>query len=582
LIPEENRSELQAALDTVLHTGRPAGVEYSLPFEDGERHFEARLLPHMEGQVITVVRDITDRQRAEQALRDSEEHFRRLIENSSDVATILGPDGINLYQSPSIQYVLGYTPDELSGTSAFERIHPDDAAACREVLGWIMQNPGETRSVDFRYRHKDGDWRVLEARARTLLPDSADAGLVINSRDITERRQYEEALEEAKEEAERANRAKSDFLSRMSHELRTPMNSILGFSQLLARRALEPEQRKGVDHILKAGRHLLNLINEVLEISRIEAGRLNFSLEPVSVETVVDEARALILPLAEQHGITLHDIERDSELYVVADRQRLAQVLLNLLSNAVKYNRPDGTVSISCGEDGEAGADRVLRIGVRDTGPGIPATQLDRMFVPFERLGAEQSEVEGTGLGLALSKRLVEAMGGTLTVESSPGQGSTFWISLARASSPTTRSERDQASAKAAVSADSSPRAKLLYIEDNLPNLTLVEAILAERPGIELLSAVQGRTGLTLALEHRPDLILLDLHLPDMHGDQVIRELLADETTRAIPIVIVSADATPRSVDRQSLAGAAAYLTKPIEVAEFLSTVDGILAKRRA
>ncbi|HEY0022920.1 MAG TPA: ATP-binding protein [Longimicrobium sp.] len=519
--------------------------------------------------------------RSDLALRGSEEHFRRIIENASDFASILGPGGVNTYQSPAIEHILGYKPEEIVGTSAFDRIHPEDWAACREVLGWVTGHPGETRPVEFRYRHKDGSWKVIEAHARTLLPDSAAEGVVVNSRDVTERTRYEKDLRDAVAAAEAANRAKSEFLSRMSHELRTPMNSILGFGQLLARKDLPPDQRKGVDYILKAGEHLLTLINEVLEISSIEAGRQTFSLEPVHVATVLQETRALIQPLAAQRGLTLGDCDLEPRLHVHADRQRLVQVLLNLLANAVKYNRPGGDVSMVCEERERPGGARTVVIGVRDTGPGIHPDDVLRLFTPFERLGAAQSDLEGTGLGLALSRRLVEAMGGTLTVDSRVGEGSTFLVELARSESPiaVVGLEGGRLAGAAAPGVDASP-ATILYIEDNLPNLALVTAILAERPYITLLSSVQGQMGLDLAAQHGPQLILLDMHLPDVRGDEVLRRLRENPRTREIPVVIVSADATGSSVGRLTDAGASGYLTKPLDVAQFLATVDRLLPPR--
>lgn len=582
LLPESIREEFDSGLREVAgsHQGF-CRLEYSQHFEDGLRHFELRMLPLGDEQVITVVRDITERHRAELALRKSEEQFRKLIENSTDVATILGPDGINRYQSPSITYVLGYSSDEMIGTSAFDRIHPDDAAACREVLTAVMQEPGITRSVEFRYRHKDGSWRVLEARARTILADSAAEGAIINSRDVTDRRRYEEELRLAKEEAEQANRAKSEFLSRMSHELRTPMNSILGFGQLLERKELPADQLKSVEHILKAGRHLLNLINEVLEIARIEAGRQNISVEPVRVAPALQEARAFILPMVVERGLEIEEGFVDADLYVQADRQRLVQVLLNLLSNGIKYNRPQGTVRILCREALGEGGTPVVQIGVQDTGDGIPPDKVARLFVPFERLGAEQSGVEGTGLGLALSQRLTEAMGGRLLIDTTPGEGSTFWVELARMASPTENATRGRvATSTPQTSSVPRPPATILYIEDNLPNLALIETILSDRPEITLLSAMQGKLGLLMAIEKRPELILLDMHLPDLRGDEVLRRLQSDPRTARVPVVMVSADATPNTLDRLLKAGAAAYLTKPLDVGDFLETIDRFLVPR--
>ena len=381
-------------------------------------------------------------------------------------------------------------------------------------------------------------------------------------------------LSEATADADRANRAKSEFLSRMSHELRTPLNAILGFGQLLEMDALSERQAEGVGHILRAGRHLLGLINEVLDISRIEAGRLSLSLEPVPVRETIAQAMQLVGPTATVLAVTLRVGAVDERLHVLADRQRLQQVLLNLLSNAVKYNRPRGTVTIGC----ERAGDERVRISVTDTGPGIAAEKLERLFVPFDRLGAEATGVEGTGLGLALSKSLVAAMSGTMDVRSEPGTGSTFSVELAVASAP-------EAAGLAAVAADGPLAAParpqtILYIEDNLSNLRLVESILSRRPGVTVLSAMQGRVGLDLARHHLPDLVLLDRHLPDIPGEEVFRLLAEDPRTRAIPVVMLSADAILTGVQRLLDAGVRAYLTKPLDVRRLLDVIDETLEAR--
>ena len=574
IVPEPVAGEIHQGMEEVVRTGALVCVEFTLPFEDREREVEARLVPFNDGQVITVVRDVTDQKDAERALQSSEEHFRRLIENSSDIATIVDIDGINRYQSPSIKHILGYDPEEIVGTSALDRIHPEDVPACREILRWMVEHPGVTRGAEFRYRQKNGGWRVLESRGRTLLPDSAAAGVVINSRDVTGRKEAEVVLERARQAAERANRAKSEFLSRMSHELRTPMNSILGFAQLLGRKELVPDQRRSVDHIMKAGEHLLNLINEILDISRIEANRHQLSLEPVRLSNVVCEGLMLIQPLAGQRAIRIDDCRVDPMYYVHADRQRLAQVLLNLLSNAVKYNREGGEVTLEY----EVTDERV-RLGVRDTGKGIPVDRMDQLFVPFERLGAEQTGVEGTGLGLALSKRLVEAMEGSLTVESVEGEGSVFWVELIRVSDPTDAAGLRSGDVRAATPQPASgSTSTILYVEDNLANLALIETILVDRPGVTLIPALQGTIGLDLAIEHRPDLVLLDLHLPDVPGDEVLRRLREHPRTRHLPVVVISADATPRRSEGLMRDGASAYLTKPLNVDEFLGTIDRLLS----
>jgi signal transduction histidine kinase/ActR/RegA family two-component response regulator len=377
-------------------------------------------------------------------------------------------------------------------------------------------------------------------------------------------------LRAATAEADRANQAKSEFLSRMSHELRTPLNAVLGFAQLLEMDALSPRQAESVAQILRAGRHLLGLIDEVLEISRIEAGRLRLSVEPVPVHDTLRQAIELIRPSATGQDVAVSVEPVDQRLHVLADRQRLQQVLLNLLSNAVKYNRRAGTVSVACEP---VAADR-LRITVTDTGEGIGPDKIARLFTPFDRLGAEASPIEGTGLGLALSKTLVEAMGGAIHVESRPGQGSRFGVELSLVPDPGARvvtiaSPRD----RLAVATLAQPRT-VLYVEDNLSNLRLVESVLARRPGVTVLSAMQGRVGLELASAHRPDLILLDRHLPDMTGDDVFAQLRADPRTRAIPVVILSADAIASGTRHLIEAGVRAYLTKPLDIQALLTIID--------
>jgi signal transduction histidine kinase/ActR/RegA family two-component response regulator len=375
-------------------------------------------------------------------------------------------------------------------------------------------------------------------------------------------------LVESNARAEAANQAKSDFLSRMSHELRTPLNAVLGFGQLLGRRAEDPRDRESVEQILKGGRHLLSLINEVLDLARIESGRLSLSPEPVQIAEAVSRTLDLARPLAAERRITLRaDAARTGPRYVLADTQRLHQVLLNLVANAIKYNRDGGDVTVGCAE---AGAGR-LRFVVTDTGAGIPPALQARLFTPFDRLGAETGPVEGTGLGLVLAKRLVEAMGGVIGVESVEGRGSTFWLELPEAASPE-ENVRRRAAAPATLAA--ARGGTVLYIEDNAANVRLVETILAERPAIRFISAMQGRLGLDLARQHRPSVILADLHLPDISGEDVLREVRADPALRDIPVIILSADATPGQISRLLAAGARAYLTKPLDVQELLAKID--------
>ncbi len=388
-----------------------------------------------------------------------------------------------------------------------------------------------------------------------------------------------EELTTARDAAMTATRAKNSFLSSTSHELRTPLNSILGFTQLLQMSELSAEDSDAVARILGAGRHLLTLINELIDIARIESGDLSLSVEPVLVCPLTEESRQLMAPIAAERGIRIIQDCPHPVLAVHADRHRLSQVLINLISNAIKYNHRDGTITISCREEGTGHASIV----VSDTGPGISPENIERIFAPFERLGAEQTMVEGTGIGLPLARALTEAMHGRLTASSVPGQGSALTISLPRAPdqvripapglAPASPAARPRAPAGASIS--------VLYIEDNPANVELVTRFLGGKPNIRLRSETSGRAGLDRATRDRPDIILLDLHLPDINGDQVLSELKAEPVTAAIPVIVLSADASRAVVRRLLASGALAYLTKPIELAE-LGTLLGTFAAARA
>jgi signal transduction histidine kinase/CheY-like chemotaxis protein len=376
------------------------------------------------------------------------------------------------------------------------------------------------------------------------------------------------SLQEARLAAEKANKAKSDFLSRMSHELRTPLNAVLGFGQLLEMDGLTPDQAENVSQITKGGAHLLDLINEILDISQIESGHMSLSPEAVLVSDVVESAVALLRPLADERSVHLiGGSDHGCGHFIFADRQRVKQILLNLIGNGIKYNRQGGSVSISCFQP-ERGK---LRIQVTDTGPGIAADQFHLLFAPFERLGAEQTSVPGTGVGLALSRGLAEAMGGRLDVESTPGRGSTFWVEFAIVESPL--KILDDAN-HPAQRTDEDSTLTVLHIEDNLANVQLVERVLAQRPEITVVPAMQGRMGVDLARRHHPVLILLDLNLVDLPGAEVLQILRSDPDTADIPVAIVSADAMPRQVQRLLSSGAVAYLTKPIDIHRLLDLVD--------
>jgi len=391
-----------------------------------------------------------------------------------------------------------------------------------------------------------------------------------------ERRKAEEGLIAAKEEAERANTAKSVFLSSMSHELRTPLNSVLGFSQLLALDKVHPltdSQKEIVGRIQRSGAHLLDLIDDLLDFSMIEAGRLRVSIENVSVTNIAGDAIVATDPGAKKRGVRIIDRISDCKEYVLADRTRLRQVMLNLLSNAVKYNEEGGEIILSCRKVNE----HLLRISVKDTGPGIPAEKMKLLFEPFNRLGAEASNIEGTGIGLTITKRLVNAMNGTIHAESEMGKGSEFFIDLPRGTSPRTKKSqkirhRDESSGESGTG-----RKTVLYVEDDLTNMALVKNILKRRGEIDIITAEQGMSGIEMARKHKPGMILLDINLPDMDGFEIMKRLRSAGETRNIPVVVLSADATPHDLKRGKEAGFAHYLAKPVNVGEFLGVVDDIL-----
>jgi signal transduction histidine kinase/ActR/RegA family two-component response regulator len=380
----------------------------------------------------------------------------------------------------------------------------------------------------------------------------------------------------ARDEAVRASQAKNTFLSSTSHELRTPMNAILGFTQLLQMSDLSGEDQDAVTRILAAGRHLLELINELIDIARIESGGFSLSVEPVAVQPVIEESCQLIAPLAAGRSIAVSQPLPQSGLAVSADRQRLRQVLVNLLSNAVKYNRAGGTVTVTCQVPGLGQAD----VAVTDTGLGIPAEDLERVFEPFERLGAEQTAVEGTGIGLPLARALAEAMHGHLTAASVPGEGTTFTLTLPRAQDIVQVPPDDEPVPlqPAAPGKPAGARLRILQIEDNPANIEVVSRFVKTKPGMRLQSVTSGQAGLEAAAREGPDLILLDMHMPGLQGDEVLSRLKGNPATAGIPVAVQSAEAAPAVIRAMRAGGAIAYLTKPLDLTELGRLLDTVAA----
>lgn len=613
ILPEDRARVTDAVREQVEHRLPNLELEFCVQRADGVRWVQAwTSLIHEQGsdggdRLVITARDITRRKHASAALA----HLGAVVESSDDAIYSTDLDGAIVSWNRGAQKVFGYTEQEVIGRSVSLLLPRDLDGETDEILARVKAGHSLEHYETCRLRRERGRIDV----SLTVSPIRDGTGEVIGAsaiaRDITEKKRGEEALRDelekrvqertaelarateelrfelqerrlaeaalhvAKNEAERANQAKSEFLSRTSHELRTPLNAIIGFGQLLELDSLKPPQRESVDHILMAARHLLSLINEVLDIARIESGHLTLSLEPVCLRDVLTEACQLLTPEAQQRGIGLvPNLDIGAEIHWIADRQRLKQVLINLLSNAIKYNRPGGRVEVTHLRSGL----NHYRLLVTDTGSGIEPAELDQLFAPFQRLQAAHTPIEGTGLGLALSKRLVEAMAGTIGVSSTPGQGSTFWIEFPAAQSPL-EAARNFLHDLPDGGPDIPHTRSILYIEDNLSNQRLIERILAKMPKLELRCETLGQRGIAAAFSQPPDLILLDLDLPDVNGIEVLHRLRQHERTRATQVVVISADATPKQIERMLKAGAAGYLTKPLNIKTFLKVISEVFAQ---
>ena len=575
-----------------------SGEEKSLSFERPLRHLDghsrwaqfdvSRVVDAIRGDYLLVqVQDIEERRQQNERLRLLES----VAVHANDAILITAAEPVEeeeggpriLYANEAYVKMSGYTLEEIINKTPRIMQGPDTDATTRAEIRRALKRWKPVVAEILNYT-KDGAPFWVEL---SIVPVADERGWYTHwvsiQRDISARKESEAMLmrttaeaDAAREEAESANRAKSEFLSRMSHELRTPLNAILGFGQLLELEEQSEEQSESTEHILKAGRHLLELINEVLDISRIETGRMAMSLETVSVSEVARETLDLVRAMAAQYGIALHAADLfDSPLSVVGDRRRVKQILLNIVSNAIKYNRAGGSVTLGLEAAEDAGR---VRLCVTDTGIGVAPEKIERLWVPFDRLDAETTSVEGTGIGLALSYRLAQAMSGKLDVRSESA-GSTFWLELPRAAPLAMLSSADFPDVKPATSPAVSTRWVVLYVDDNLPNVQLVQGILARRPEVRLLTALQGALGIELAQQHCPDVILLDLHLPDINGDEILQRLRAHPATQNIPVVMISADATPGQTERLLQAGANDYLSKPFDIGHFLRVLDGCIAR---
>jgi PAS domain S-box-containing protein len=523
--------------------------------------------------------DNSARRHAEDKLRWTEESFRLMVESVTDYAIVmLDPKGRIVSWNTGAQRIKGFGSEEIVGRH-FEVFYlPDD------IRSGKPQHDLDTAAVSGR--HEDEGWRIRKDGSMfwanivfTAIRDQRGnlRGFAKLTRDLTERNKFEASLTDAKGAAEKANEAKSDFLSSMSHELRSPLNAILGFAQLMESEAPPPTpaQAESIIQILNAGWYLLELINEILDLASIESGKLSMSLEPVSLGDLLLECQAMIEPLAQRRGLRMTFPTGDEQFHVHADRTRIKQVLINLLSNAIKYNSDGGSVEVDC--DANASTGRV-RVTVTDTGAGLPPEKLAQLFQPFNRLGQESGGEEGTGIGLVVSKRLIELMNGAIGVESNIGTGSVFWIELPSTAPLTMPSPIEASTTEVLASAAPDGLRTLLYVEDNPANLKLVERLIARRHDIRLLSAVDGNRGVELARTSLPEVILMDINLPGISGIEALRILRHDQTTAHIPVVALSANAMPRDIQKGLEAGFFRYLTKPIKVTEFTETLNAALA----
>lgn len=511
-------------------------------------------------------------------------------ENFSIIAT--DEKGIIQLFNIGAEHMLGYKAAEVVNKINPSDIHdPEEVLARANALSLELSTPitpgfealaykasrGIEDSYDLTYICKDGSRFPANVSITALRDDYNEIiGYLLIGADNSVRKQIEAELTSAMAAAEKANLAKSDFLSNMSHELRSPLNAILGFAQLIESGTPlpTPGQKASIDQILQGGWYLLQLINEILDLALIESGKLSLSLEPMALGEVMLECQIMIEPQALKSGIRMSFPASPVPYFVHADRTRVKQVLINLLSNAIKYNRKDGTVELTCSISEE---DRI-RINVLDTGEGLSPAKIDQLFQPFNRLGQEAGTEEGTGIGLVVSKRLTELMGGEIGVTSTVGRGSAFWIELKLAAQPQLVADvTETLDMQPAQIQDHAALHTLLYVEDNRANMQLVEQLIARRPNMRLLTASDGTHGISLARTHQPKIILMDINLPGISGIQALKILREDPITAHIPVLAISANAMPRDIDKGLAAGFFRYLTKPIKVNEFMQALDHAL-----
>jgi len=519
-----------------------------------------------------------EQMKLDQRLRDQQFYTRSLIESNIDALMTTDPAGIITDVNKQMEALTGCTRDELIG-APFKSYFTDPARAEAGIK--LVLSDKKVTDYELTACARDGKKTVVSYNATTFYDrDRTLQGVFGVARDVTERKRFEQALQEtnvemesAKSAAEKANLAKSDFLSGMSHELRSPLNAILGFAQLMDTATPPPSdvQKESITQILQAGWHLLKLINEILDLSVVESGKVSLSLEPVVLSEVLSECQTMMEAQAQQRGILMTFPQFEQPSFVWADQTRLKQIVINLLSNAIKYNQSSGRVTV---DYTVISSDRI-RISFKDTGAGLSPEKMAQLFQPFNRLGQEAGSVAGTGIGLVVTKQLVELMGGVLGVDSKVGEGSVFWVELRSTPAPELKTiAPEHAAPKLAIRPLDAPQKILLYIEDNPANMRLVERLIDRRTDIKLLKAVDGLQGIALAKSSLPDVILMDINLPGISGIDALKALQEDLATAHIPVVAISANAMSRDIEVGRQLGFFRYLTKPIVVEEFMTTLE--------
>ena len=599
LIPELERGQREGEV-SLAHYGASAeaqatgqGREVQGQRKDGSRFPMEMAVSEMllggQRYFTGILRDITtrkhvdeEREKLDQRLRDQQFYTRSLIESNVDALMATDSSGVITDANKQMEALTGCTRDELIG-APFKNFFTDPQRAEAGIK--LVLKEKKVSNYELTVQARDGHQTVVSYNATTIYDrDRKLQGVFAAARDVTGRNLLDLALQEtnvkldsARQAAEKANQAKSDFLSSMSHELRSPLNAILGFAQLMesGTPAPTPVQRASIDQILRAGWYLLELINEILDLALIESGKLSLSLEPMSLPELLLDVQAMIEPQAKRGGIRISFPDFDGLCFVEADRTRLKQVLINLLSNAIKYNREGGTVEVIC----HMASPRRLRISVHDHGDGLSPEKLTQLFQPFNRLGQEAGTEEGTGIGLVVSKRLVNLMGGEIGAFSRVGLGSEFWFELNLVEAPQLCDAVALPLAPLPNRTEGTAAVRtLLYVEDNRANMELMGQLIARRPDLCMLTASDGLQGIALARSELPDVILMDINLPGISGLQALRILLENPRTARIPVVALSANAMPHDIEKGLAAGFFRYLTKPIKVPEFMAALDAALA----